>query len=146
MVDVWIWFGVLVAALVIEAITAALVSVWFVPASLISLVLALFDVKWWIQLIVFFGVSLLMLIFLRPITRKFLKLKKTATNSDKLIGTKVVITEKVDNIQSTGCGKADGKVWTVRSDDDNVTFEPGDIVTVIEIQGVRLICSNKKGE
>ena len=136
----WVWFGVIILAIVMEISTVALVSVWFIPAAIVSLILSFFNVELWIQVVVFIGVSLLLLIFLRPITTKLLKIKKTPTNADSLIGEKVVITETVDNIQSTGAGKIQGKVWSVKSYDDNVTYTPGDVVTVVEIQGVKLIC------
>lgn len=137
----FVWLGVIVVALILEATTAALVSVWFIPSALVSLILALCGVSIPIQIGVFVVMSLLLIIFLRPITSKLLKIKKTPTNADSLIGKKVIITELVDNIHATGSGKIDGKEWTVRSSDDNIIFTPGDAVTVIEIDGVKLICS-----
>ena len=137
----FVWLGVIVVALILEATTAALVSVWFIPSALVSLILALCGVSIPIQIGVFVVMSLLLLIFLRPIATKVLKVRKTPTNVDSLIGKKVVITETVDNIQGTGSGKVDGKNWTVRSNDDNISFAPGDIVNIKKIDGVKLICS-----
>ena len=137
----FVWLGIAVLAVILEAVTYALVSVWFIPAALISMILAFCNVGLPIQIGVFIVVSLLLLIFLRPITTKFLKVKRVPTNADSLIGKKVVITEKVDNIQSTGAGKIQGRVWSVRANEDNVIFEAGDVVTIDKIEGVKLICS-----
>ena len=37
---VWIWLGILVAAIILEAITQDLVSIWFSVGALVSLVLS----------------------------------------------------------------------------------------------------------
>lgn len=137
----YVWLGIIFIAAGIVAVTVALVSVWFIPAALISMILAFCNVGLPIQIGVFVGVSVLLIVFLRPITTKLLKVKKIPTNADSLIGKKVVITELVDNVQATGEGKVSGRYWSVRSIDDSITFKPGEIATIEEIQGVKLICS-----
>ena len=51
----------------------------------------------------------------------------------------MAVTEKIDNKADTGAIKYDGKVWTARSNDFDVTFEKGDFVTVDRIEGVKVI-------
>lgn len=136
----WIWLGVIIASVIIEASTFALVAVWFMPAALVSLILALFNVPVAVQFVVFAILSAAFLIFMKPIFKKFLKIKPTATNADIVIGEKGVVVEKIDNINATGAVKVDGKVWTARSSSGG-SFEKGEIVTIDSIEGVKLICS-----
>ena len=44
----WVWLGVIVAAIVTEASTFALVAVWFIPSALISLLLSIFKLPLWL--------------------------------------------------------------------------------------------------
>ncbi len=136
----YIWLGVIVLAVIVEALTWTLVSIWFVPGALVSMILALFPIEPWIQVIVFFAVSLLFLIFLKPITKKFLIGKRVATNADAVIGEEAVVTEAINNLEARGQVKVKGQYWTARASDKNTTYEVGDVLNVIAIEGVKLIC------
>ena len=139
---VFIWLFVLVAAIVIEASTVSLVSLWFVPSACIAMILSLCEVKLWIQLVVFFAVFLLLMIILRPVFKKNMGLKIVPTNADTLIGTQAVVIEQIDNLQAKGQVKVRGQIWTARSADGNLIYETGAVVTVLAIEGVKLICSH----
>ena len=49
----YVWIAILVTAVVVEAATSDFVAIWFFPAALISLILSLFDVPVWLQILVF---------------------------------------------------------------------------------------------
>lgn len=138
---VFVWLFIIVAAIVLEASTVSLVSIWFVPSACISLILAFCKVPLWIQLLVFFGVFLLLMLLLKPMFKKNLGLKKVATNADALIGAQAVVTEPINNLYAQGQVKIRGQVWTARSSDESVTFDVNEVVTVVSIEGVKLICS-----
>ena len=140
---VYIWLFVIVAAIVLEAATVDLVSIWFVPSACIAMILALCDVQIWIQLVVFFVVFLLLMLFLKPVFKKNMGLKIVPTNADTVIGMQAVVTETIDNLQAKGQVKVRGQIWTARSSEENKTYEAGEIVTVLAIEGVKLICENK---
>ena len=70
--------------------------------------------------------------------------ERVATNADAVIGKNAVVTEQIDNIHAKGAVKVDGKEWTARSDDGNIIISEGEIVTVLRIEGVKLICSKKQ--
>ena len=59
----FVWLGVIALAIIVEASTSALVSIWFIPSAIISFILALCKVDLWIQIVVFFVASALLLIF-----------------------------------------------------------------------------------
>ncbi|MBQ8382966.1 MAG: NfeD family protein [Clostridia bacterium] len=139
-----IWIAVIAAAIFIEASTATLTAVWFMPGALVSLILALCGISWQTQVVVFFLLSLVLTvigtIFLR---KRLLKKKPIPTNADRLIGMEGVVSEAIDNIAAKGEVKADGKRWSARSEDGS-PLEEGEIVTVLRIEGVKLIVEKKK--
>ena len=139
----WVWLGVTIAAIVIEASTLALVAVWFIPSALISLVLSLLRLPLWLQVPVFLALSVGQMIFLKPFMKKVLKIRYSPTNADTVIGKTGTVIEKIDNIAGTGAVKADGKVWTARSSDDSITIDEGSLVCAVEIRGVKLICKKE---
>ena len=65
-----LWAVLFIVALVIEAQTAELVAIWFVPGILISLVLSFFGVYEWVQILVFAAVSLVLLVLAFTVFRK----------------------------------------------------------------------------
>ena len=140
---IWIgWLAFIVFAVIAEAASAALISVWFIPGAIVALILSLFDVPLWVQFIVFGVTSVLLLVFTRKFVKRFLKGKGERTNADAVIGQKAVVTERVSNIEETGAVKVMGKEWSARSENDEV-YDVGDVVTVKEISGVKLICNKE---
>ena len=139
---VFIWLFVIVAAIVLEASTVSLVSIWFVPSACIAMILALCEVQVWIQLIVFFTVFFLLMICLKPFFKKNMGVKIVPTNADTLIGMQAVVTEQIDNLNAKGQVKVRGQVWTARSADENIIYDAGEVVTVLAIEGVKLICTH----
>lgn len=138
---VFVWLFVIVAAIVMEASTVSLVSIWFVPSACISMILALCEVKLWIQLTVFFAVFLLLMMILRPVFKKNMGLKIVPTNADALIGMQAVVIEPINNLHAKGQVKIRGQVWTARSSEENIVYEADEVVTVVAIEGVKLICT-----
>lgn len=144
------WAAVAVISLIIEAITAELVSCWFAPSAIVCMILSGFVKIFWVQLLVFLVISAILLAFVRRIVKKRLKGKdKTALNADSLIGETGVVQETVNNITETGSVKTHGLVWTARSSGD-AEIPAGTVVIIREIQGVKLICEpvaeNNKNE
>ena len=137
----YIWLGVVVLALVVEALTFALVSMWFIPGALVAMILSFFPpIALWVQILVFLLISLVFLIFVKPLADKFLIGKRTPTNADAVIGEEAVVTLAIDNIEGKGQVKVKGQIWTARSADKDITYEVGEVLHVIAIEGVKLIC------
>lgn len=139
---VFVWLFVVVAAILMEASTVSLVSIWFVPSALLSMILAFCKVDLWIQIVVFFVSFLLLMLFLKPVFKKNMGLKFVPTNADALIGLQAVVVETIDNLHAQGQVKVRGQVWTARSSDENVVYEAGVVVNVRAIEGVKLICDS----
>ncbi len=139
----WIWIGLFVLFLALEALTAQLTTIWFACGALVALILELAGVEnIGIQLLVFTAVSVIVLIATRPFVKKVINKKKEPTNADRYIGTDAVVTERIDNLAGTGSVKLSGTEWTARSI-DGMCIEKDCVVTVEKIEGVKAIVRPK---
>ena len=137
-----IWVIAIVVFAILEAVTAQLVSVWFIAGSVAALLSKWLGAPFYLQLIVFVGVSAITLILTRPLIKKHLKPKNEPTNADRVIGQTGIVTEKIDNLSAVGQVKVDGQIWSARSIDDAVIDE-GKQVEIKRIDGVKLIVAEK---
>ena len=65
-----IWLGILAVLLVIEAITAGLTTIWFAGGALIAAIASYVGAGVMAQILLFLCISLVRLIFTRPVARK----------------------------------------------------------------------------
>ena len=138
------WVVALVVFLIVEAVTAGLVSNWFVFGSLVALICAALGAAIWLQIFWFVIVSVATLVLTRPLVKRYVDSRSVATNADRNIGRTAVVTERIDNLAATGAVQLAGVVWTARSTDDAVAIEPGTHVTVRAIEGVKLIVESER--
>ncbi|MGN0526027.1 MAG: NfeD family protein [Acutalibacteraceae bacterium] len=134
----WVWVGLLALFIVIEACTAQLVTIWFAVGAFFALITGLASDSILAQVTVFVAVSLVVLIFTRPIVKKTIESKKQPTNADMFIGETGVVTEEVNNLLAKGQCKVKGSVWSAKGETDSVIPE-GTQIVVIKIEGVKLI-------
>ena len=134
------WIIAMVVFLVIEAVTVGIVSVWFAIGALFAMVTAMLGANLWVQITVFLVVSAIALYFTRPLVKKFVNNKVEPTNADMLIGKECRVVETIDNLSGTGAVYVDGKTWTARTVDEEISPE-GQLVKAERIEGVKLIVS-----
>lgn len=134
----WLWLGLTIVFVVVEACTSELVSVWFVAGSVAGLILSLFELPIGVQTAGFVAVALAALLAIRPLAMKRAKVEKTPTNADMVLGRIAVVTEAVDNEHDRGRVEVLGNSWAARTADDSPAAV-GDKVRVLAIEGVRLI-------
>ena len=133
-----VWGAAAVLFLAVEAATVGLASIWFAIGAVCALVAAVLNAPLWLQIVWFALISGVTLLLTRPLARKYINARSEATNADRVIGSDCRVTERIDNLSGTGAVSADGKIWTARTGDGSVV-EPGAIVRVLEIRGVKLI-------
>ena len=141
-----IWIGLFIILIIIEIFTVGLTTIWFAIGALAAAGVNTLGANLIIQIIVFFAVSIVLMIFTRPWAAKHLNQKRLKTNYESKIGEVIKITERVDNLRQTGRSIVDGQEWTVRSQDNNVTLEKDELAKVISVSGVKLIVEKYKGE
>lgn len=132
-----VWLVLLIIFLIAEASTVTLVSLWFAAGSLAALAAYFLGARLWLQVLLFFAVSILSLIALRPLSRKFFQPKLTPTNVDSIIGSTGLVTVAVDNISAVGQVKLGAMEWTARST-SGAPIDVGTLVKVDRIEGVKV--------
>lgn len=135
-----IWFGLTVLLLIAEAATVTVISLWFAAGALAAMAMALLGGAVWMQILVFLVVSAAALTALRPLVRKHLTPKLTATNIDSVIGGLGIVTVSIDNIAAVGQVKLGSMEWTARST-SGASIEAGTKIRVDKIEGVKVFVS-----
>lgn len=82
------------------------------------------------QLLLFFGVSLVLLIFTRPVAMKLMNKNTEKTNVDSLLGKTAVVIQKIDNLAQTGQVRINDIEWMARTSDDTKTIPVDTVVTI----------------
>ncbi len=134
-----VWLIVFVMLVMMEVATMGLTTIWFAIGALVAFILALCGVIWQVQLLVFILVSLVMLIFTRPILKKRLNRSTVRTNADRLVGQTALVTVMIDNLSARGAAEINGQEWTARSTNPEVKMAVGQKVRIVEISGVKLM-------
>ena len=140
---VWVWLGLLVLFVVVEAATANLLTIWFAAGALAAFVSTFFVESQLIQVVIFVVVSLTVLVALRPAAKKYTRAKKQATNADMYINAEGIVTETISNLNAKGTVKVKGSVWTARSFNDEIEIPENTTIIVERIEGVKLIVKPK---
>ena len=135
-----LWLVLLIVFLVVEAVTVTLVSLWFAAGALAALLVSFFGAAIWLQVLVFLAVSAIALAALRPVARKYIRPKITATNVDAVIGSTGLVTVAVDNVTAAGQVKLGAMVWSARSTSGDPIPE-GTLVRADRIEGVKVFVS-----
>ena len=132
------WIIVFVAALIVEAASFALVSIWFAAGALGALIAAALGANLTVQLIVFAVLAGLLLFLTRPLLKKLFPGKFIPTNSELDIGKKAVVIETIDELSGKGRVRLAGVDWAAVSADGNV-IPQGESVIVREIRSSRVV-------
>lgn len=140
-----IWLGVFVIALIVEAATTSVVSVWFAAAAIVSMIVSFIPgVEWWVQIIIFLVLSITALLALRPLINKYMKSNKVETNVDEMVGKKGKMIKAYDELNH-GEVKINGVIWTAINTNENEPIPVGETVIVKSINGNKLIVMVSKG-
>lgn len=132
------WIIVLVAAILIEAASAALISIWFASGALAALIAAALGASWIIQLTLFVVFSAILLIFTRPLVKKLFPKKFIPTNSDSYAGKTAVVVEDIDSARGMGRVKFNGVDWIAVTENEELI--PKDtVVRITAVKGAKLL-------
>lgn len=137
------WLVIFLVLLVMEIISLGLTTIWFAIGAVVAFIASLIGANLIVQFVLFFAVSIITLIATRPIAVKYFNKSAIKTNVEGIIGKNAVITQRVPDINSTGKARLDGEIWTVRSL-GNVPLEEGELVEIVEVEGVKLIVKRKE--
>ena len=136
----YVWLVMIVFLLIAEAMTAQIVSIWFVMGALAAFIVSLIaPANVALQLVVFLILSLLTLILARPlVSRVMLPKQAEPTNADRVIGQTAIVAQEINNGEGRGLVNVAGQIWSARTANQSVAAE-GTEVKILSIQGVKLI-------
>ena len=139
-----IWLAIMVLAVVVEAMTVDLISIWFVVGALVTMLVSFIPgAAWWAQLIIFAAVSGATLVLLRPLAKRFMSHDLVKTNVDEVVGRKAVVTSDGD-VMNPAEVFIEGKRWSAVPANADTKLQKGDIVMVLSVAGVKLIVEKEK--
>ena len=139
-----IWLIVFVACIAIEIITMGLTTIWFAGGSLAAAIVSAIGAPLWLQLVLFFCVSLLLLYLTRPIAVKYFNKDRVKTNAESLVGQQAIVISEIDNLQGIGQVTVNGQEWSARNVRGDERLSVGSVVFIRAISGVKLMVEEKK--
>ncbi|NDK90542.1 NfeD family protein [Gordonia desulfuricans] len=134
-----VWIAAVIVLVIGELVTGDLVLLMLGGGALAAAgVDYFFGAPIWVDGVVFAVVSILLLTTVRPVAKRHLLTRPTyRTNIEALEGRHATVTTRVD--EHAGRVKIGGDEWSARAMTPGEVFEPGDEVTVVEIDGATAV-------
>ena len=118
-----VWLAILIILVVIEIFTLGLTTIWFAGGALVAILVAALG---------------------GPIAMKYFNRDRERTNAESLVGRQAIVISEINNLQGIGQVTINGMEWTARSIMDDHIIEPGEVVIVRGINGVKLLVEDRK--
>ena len=135
---IWIWLGVFVLTVILEASTQDFVSIWFAVGALVAIAFS-YSAPFWVELIVFVVISAMALIFTRPLVKKLMDRTVRKTNSDEFVGKRVKVEKEITKYDG-GLVKLNGIVYSaILMEEEEETIPLDSIVEVVSLKGNRVV-------
>ena len=132
-----VWLILCGVFLLIEIFTVSFLMFWPGIGAFLAFITSLITDNEVIQIAVFVISSTLMIIFMKPLVKKFFKNNdNTKMNNSSLIGKTGIVVKDIDAINSIGQVKVNGELWSAFTEDENI--KSGSTVSVLAIEGVKL--------
>lgn len=138
------WLILIALCILIEIATLGLTTIWFAGGGLVAFFISFVTDNLILELAVFLVISLVLLLFTRPVAMKYFNKQRTSTNYESLIGKEVKVIEEIDNFNESGLITLNGTKWVARALDDSNIYQQGDRVIIRDVTGVKLIVERKK--
>ena len=132
-----VWLILCGVFLLIEIYTVSFLMFWPGIGAFLAFITSLITDNEVIQIAVFVISTTLMIIFMKPLVKKFFKNNdNTKMNNSSLIGKTGIVVKDIDTINSIGQVKVNGELWSAFTEDENI--KSGSTVSVLAIEGVKL--------
>lgn len=138
-----LWLAVLVILVIIELITMGLTTIWFAGGALAAALISIPGTPILLQIVVFLAVSLLLLYFTRPVAVKYFNKDRARTNVESMVGRQAIVVSEINNMEGTGQVNTGGMEWSARSSRMDLNLPEGTVVTVLGVDGVKLIVEER---
>jgi membrane protein implicated in regulation of membrane protease activity len=136
----WLWWwGAALLLVVIEIVSLDLVLLMFAGGAVAAGIANMLGAPLPVQIVVFAGVSVLLLVALRPWLLRHLRdrVPLVETNAAAQVGRLAMVVQEID--AHGGRIKLSGEVWSARSAHDGVRHDLGTEVRVVAIEGATAV-------
>ena len=131
-----VWLIISGIFFVTEILTTGFLVFWFGIGAIFAMIVSFFVDNILIQTIVFIVVSVIFMIFTRPLVNKIISIKDTIpTNIYTIKNKEGYVIDDINNIDYSGKVKVNGELWSAISDID---LKKGTKIRVIDVDGVKL--------
>ncbi len=139
---VWIAIGIIL--LMVELLTSYILVIFFAVAAFLTSVISIAIEDIGLQMIIFFILSFVGIIFGRNVLLKYFKVNQDVklSNVAAMIGKEATVIQTVTN-DNYGLVKVDGEIWSAKAHDNKILYK-GDIVVIKAIEGVKLLVGYKE--
>lgn len=139
----FVWLLLLILFIVVELATMGLTTIWFAVGALVAALTAAVNAPLVVQVGLFLIVSIVLMLFTRPLAVRFFNKERIKTNVESLVGRQAIVISEIDNLEGIGQVTVGGQEWTARSLDESGKIPVGTVVYVRAINGVKLLVEPK---
>ncbi len=129
---IYVWVAVMGLALVLEFLTNKLIAVWFTASGLVGLILAIFEIAWYIQLPVAIAVAVPLVGFLRPYIMNKITERQEREAKDPNVGKTFTLLSPI-RVGELGTIKINDDVWKVEAMGEAEVLA-GTVVKIIQLK------------
>lgn len=139
-----VWLTILVVLVVVELITMGLTTIWFAGGALVAALISIPGTPLALQILIFLVVSALLLYFTRPLAVKYFNRDRVRTNVESMVGRQAIVISEINNVEGIGQVNTGGMEWSARSSYHDIVIPVGAVVTILGVDGVKLIVEERK--
>jgi len=136
--EIIFWGLAFVVLTIAEIMTVQFISIWLALSALVTMFLAVLEIAFWQQLLIFVIISALLLLATRPLARKLNRASKISTNYELDVGKTATVIEEIDTKKTTGRVRLNGVDWSALTS-DNCIIPEGSTVQVEKVDGAKLV-------
>jgi len=134
----WIWVAAGVGLAAVEIVVPGFFILPFGVGAIVAGLLAYAGLGVEVQWAVFAVVSGVLSAFSLVITKRIIKKQPGATGSNRMVGTRGLITIAVDNLKNAGHVRLGGELWRAESESGG-DIPVGVVVEVVAVSGIRVV-------
>lgn len=134
-----IWLILCGIFLLIEIFNISFLLIWPGIGSFFAFIASILGAQVEVQIAVFAISTTLMIIFMKPLVKKFFKNKDdTKMNNHAIIDKKGIVIKEINPLEETGQVKVAGELWSAITL-DNEKIAINEMVKVTKVEGVKLV-------
>lgn len=134
----WLWILLIFFSAAVTLLSSKNVYAAFAVGSVPAIIIDIFKVDLIWQVVAFGVVTIAYII----VYEHFYGNDRNDGISDPalLVGKKCVVDEEINNSSGSGQVSINGMSWSARSVNDEAVYAVGEVLTVVAVEGVKLIC------